>query len=55
MMVEGMATAVLVMMVTMTKMMLMMVIMSLFRRSNRERVDQVRVDRAFWHIAGSVA
>ena len=31
------------------------VAVNLFRCSNRERIDRVRVDRAYWYIAGSVA
>ena len=38
-----------------TIMMVVTVMMNLFKRSNRERVDRVRVDRAYWYIAGSVA
>ena len=38
-----------------TTMMVVTVMMNLFRRNNRERVDRVRVDIAFWHIASSVA
>ena len=69
MMVLGMAMAMTMMIVMMvmrmmtrtttiarlTSMMVATVMMNLFRRNNRERVDRVRVDITYWHIAGSVA
>ena len=64
-MVLGMAMAMTMMIVMMVMRMItrtttiarmvVTVMMNLFRRNNRERVDRVRVDIAFWHIASSVA
>ena len=38
-----------------TIMMVATVMINLFRCSNRERTYRVRVDKAYWRIAGSVA